>query len=168
MMLPCFFAIAATLFIRLISANDAENYNNGFDKVAISPPVDSLSPDALWKYFQFTNPGAFALTRYEFILPSVDGNNQPFPGAILQVVDLFCKGDAYIVADNGNIIGQTSLSLPIDCTNSTEDPNAALLGGGWATVGVYLGPGSHNITIQMTRSPWTAGTAAIRLLPILL
>lgn len=88
---------------------------------------------------------------------------------MVTVVDCFCEGDSFQFYDNGALIGVTSTNCPADtfnpdqeCNNPLMDPYECTQSTDHCIGGAYLLPGFHNITLQTIHSPFSGGTAFIR------
>jgi hypothetical protein len=86
---------------------------------------------------------------------------------VLIVQDAFTAGDQFLVRDNGNIIGETSLPGAQDfCGGDPNDPTAGsdpvscFLNFPQASRGIFtLGGGPHSFEIQVILSPFGGGGA---------
>jgi len=88
---------------------------------------------------------------------------------MVTVVDCFCEGDFFQFYDNGSLIGVTE----VNCDFQTYDPDQSCLfpmmdpfqctkSQNHCMGGAYLLPGFHNITLQTVYSPFSGGSAFIR------
>jgi hypothetical protein len=90
------------------------------------------------------------------------GDAQPFTftntrAATLDVTDVLCPGDIYLVYDNRVLIGPTSAPDPtVDCSYdaSTGDPSVAMYDPVYSSGWITLAPGTHSITIAVASSPY--------------
>ena len=85
----------------------------------------------------------------------------------VSLVDLFCRGDSFSVLDGGNLIAQSSRTLPDrECLERIIDPDEAVREGRWSSVVFNLESGDHEIENKTVDSPMTGGVAAIRFDPV--
>lgn len=88
---------------------------------------------------------------------------------MVTVVDCFCEGDFFQFYDNGSLIGVTSTNCDYEdynpdqtCDHPIMDPFQCTRSDNHCMGGAYLLPGFHNITLQTVFSPFSGGTAFIR------
>lgn len=88
---------------------------------------------------------------------------------MVTVVDCFCEGDFFQFYDNGSLIGVTSTNCDYEdynpdqtCDHPIMDPFQCTRSDDHCMGGAYLLPGFHNITLQTVFSPFSGGTAFIR------
>lgn len=88
---------------------------------------------------------------------------------MVTVVDCFCEGDFFQFYDNGSLIGVTETNCPFEfynpdqtCNYPIMDPFKCTQSPNHCMGGAYLLPGFHNITLQTVFSPFSGGTAFIR------
>lgn len=141
----------------LVFANKYTEHN-GFDHAAKAiSAVEGMQPVDWWRLFRFTNVGAPALTRYEFVALT------PFN---IEITDIYCTGDIFLVFNSGVPLGQTSIpEVAPTCLNTTSDPEVALANPAYSSGSGPLPSGYYNLTITAVVSPWTAGSGAIRFQP---
>ncbi|MGI9600493.1 MAG: hypothetical protein ACR2QE_01315 [Acidimicrobiales bacterium] len=78
-------------------------------------------------------------------------------GGALDVTDAYLTGDQFDVSVAGNLCGQTSNAPNLGRFVWTNNPNTAYTDARWSSARVYLGPGTHTISITVTVSPWGSG-----------
>lgn len=143
------------LFLSTLVVANKYPEQNGFDHtIKAMAAVEGILPDDVWGQFYFTNVGAPALTRYEFVALT------PFD---LSITDIYCTGDIFMVFNSGIPLGQTSIpeGSPT-CLNTTSDPDIARTNPAYSSACGVLPSGYYNLTLVAIVSPWTAGSGAIR------
>jgi hypothetical protein len=90
----------------------------------------------------------------------------PAGGAIVTVVDAFCRGGAFSVFDFGGLIGTTPV-VPTVCgaPGETTDPAVAVLDPTYSSGVFFLAQGPHEISFSALVSPFGAGAAYFRVDP---
>ena len=158
------FATLFAAFVSLVAANfDGSTGRNGpVPKAVDAVLVDqTLVLDADWTNFLFTNVGVPVVPN--FIV------NTPATATVLQVTDLYCSGDIFVIANNGVLFSFTSVPFGVDCQLSTTNATLALEVPYWSSGTFALVPlTTYNFTIIPEQSPWSAGQAAIRWITILI
>jgi hypothetical protein len=146
------------IFFSVASAIESLSGNNGpIAKSADLALMDvPLVLDADWTNFLFTNVGVPVVPNFIFVTPIS-------PPTFLQVTDLYCAGDMFVVANSGAYLATTTPPLFTDCQLSTNNATLAHLVPYWSSFSILLPPLTpFNLTIIPSQSPWTAGQAAIR------
>lgn len=136
--------------------------NGGLTKVDNSQLKEvSLTGGGLeWNLFYFTNVGVASSNSYGVLL------NVP---AILEVTDMYCIGDIFAIMNGDTLLAYTSnVTVQSNCPTSTFDPDFAFYSTMWSSVSTLLLPGFYSIRIVPVSSPFTAGTGALRLVPVAL
>lgn len=131
----------------------SRSYSRYFHRI----PRAVLSINQGWFGFQFGPQGTMVPLKIIInLLPSQTG--------VLKVSDYFCKGDSFIIYDNGRKIGETPYRSFDKCRTNTENPNYAFKNKDlWSTGHWTLEPGIvHKITIKVKQSPAGGGGGAIR------
>jgi hypothetical protein len=108
-----------------------------------------------WEPFSFGNVGSI-VGPFEF---TSDG------AAILSVTDAFCRGDEFLVRDDGVTLGTTSESdSAAGCGGPTDvsDPDAAFSDATYSSGSWVVGSGTHSVIIEVIESPWEGGGAYFR------
>lgn len=114
-----------------------------------------MTIDAGWYSFAYGKANTLAYRSFSVI------NNQVVQ---LMVTSCFCIGNVFSVYDNGQPIMLTSnpTATP-SCSPPVPDPNqCASPTSGFSTGTALLLPGRHNITIVVTKSPYSGGTGFLR------
>jgi hypothetical protein len=147
---------------------------SAFSAPSIFGPVTTGGP---WFEFSFGKTGIFAIGCYPadlygpFCGPS-SGGNSVFASAPpwtfnatswrkLTVTDAFSVGDQFEVYDSGISIGITPL-VPVDGTNCGSDPDVCVAMPNVSHRVFVVGPGDHEINIQVIFSFAGAGAAYFR------
>lgn len=114
-----------------------------------------LTPSSQWTFFNFGNTGTNVSTTFRILENNFTS---------LLITDLFYEGDSFAVYMADSYMGSSCLRPPSMLTSSS-DPNATY--GLTTPVQSYhcwtVPPNEVNVTIGVNQSPFTAGTAAIRL-----
>ena len=158
-----FAALLATLVSLAAATFDGPAGRNGLvPKAADAVLVDqTLVRDADWTNFLFTNVGVPVVPNF-IINTSVDLT-------LIQVTDLYCAGDIFAITNNGAPFLSTTDPLGTDCQLSTANATLASTLPYWSSFSFGLPTlTTFNITIIPLQSPWTAGTAAIRWISVIL
>ena len=81
----------------------------------------------------------------------------------IEVTDCFCAGDIFQVRVDGVVIGTTS-SVPneSDCVPSEGDLDSCFASPDFSKGTFYLGPGVHQLQVEVIQDPFNGGAAAIR------
>ncbi len=120
--------------------------------------------DAGWYSFAYGRPGTLAYRTFGI------NNGQVVQ---LEVIGCFCPGNFFSVFDNGQPIIVTRADEPVkiantpydavDCDPNTTNPNECALDRQHFGYGIaLLLPGSHNISIVVSETPYLGGTAFLR------
>jgi len=118
-----------------------------------SAPLLRIQPgDGHWWSFEFGETGSAASRTFVF---------ESAVTTKVLVTDVFCAGDAFMLANNNVELGST-LTVPTSCYTNTPDPSVAANNIGWSHGEFFLSPGQHSISIWAIRSPFGAGTGAIK------
>lgn len=145
---------AVIFLLLLVTLAESFQTNNGYEAINKSPEAELVNLDvgAGWYPFTFTNVGSRGSCSFAFTTTVL---------TILKVTDAFCPGDAFAIYDNKVLLGVTP-NVANYCANKTPEPSLAFSSVGWSNGHWYLPPGAHLIEIVMTSSPWTAGSAYLR------
>lgn len=100
----------------------------------------------------------------------------------LEVTDAFCPGDRFEVIElgTGSTGSQTILTtpevdynpsvardicdgFPVQCTNSTSNPDVAFYDPTWSSGRVFLPAGNHSVVIKPIASPYCSGAGFVRI-----
>ncbi|HEY9873300.1 MAG TPA: hypothetical protein V6D12_07675 [Candidatus Obscuribacterales bacterium] len=107
-----------------------------------------------WQLFMFNGVGETTQSsQFEFTAPST--------GAIIEITDVFLKGDIFNIYDFGNFIGSTSV-VPASTENITFDPDIAFADPTYSHGIFSLASGYHSITVVPAVSLSGTGGAFIR------
>jgi hypothetical protein len=151
--------ISALLFLTSVISSSPVNHNRvGLKSIQQSHTDQSLTLDADWTHFLFTNVGVPVSPNFVLTAPILPPSTQ------LQIVDLFCSGDVFHVFNNGSeLFGTIYPPYGVDCQLSTDDATLAFSQEYWSKSvhDIDLGA-TYNLTVYPTASPWSAGQAAIR------
>jgi hypothetical protein len=149
-------SIVAIFFSVALAVENLSGNNGPIEKSADLALMDiPLVLDADWTNFLFTNVGVPVVPNFVLTTP-------PLP-TLLQVTDLYCAGDAFVITNDGFYLSATTIPLFVDCQLSTNNATLAHLVPYWSSATLLLTPlTSFNLTIIPSQSPWTAGQAAIR------
>lgn len=171
-------SLAALLVSPLLGQKEADAFEkgaNGCGRCASTSSSDSSSECGL-EHIRIVPDGGFY--PFSFQVPyepiAQDFYFKSDKLTILTVLDCFCQGDAFHFYDNGMLIGMTNdfcqilttpppdpftcdaygpvLSTPHECFNSEN----------YCRGSAFLLPGFHNISLQTISSPFTGGTAFLR------
>jgi len=111
-----------------------------------------------WKRFLFGPAGSTVATTFHI-------HNRRY--AYLKLTDYFCSGDEFDIYINGEFAGHSSEARFDECRTKTLDPDHAYFHHAWSHFEYGLEPGTHEVTIVVTRSPYGEGYAALRVDPVL-
>ena len=155
-------AVAALMAVAAVAS--AQNTPNPNLSSPGGPPVaciesGTLGPDGLWYCFQWgeENPaapaGAVAIADPVFL-------TGPYR---VEITDCFCTGDVFQVRVDGVVIGTTSPSpVDPDCQRGGGDLDACWADPDYSKGTFQLGPGSHELQIEVVQNPFGSGGAAVR------
>ena len=129
--------------------------------ININGPMEKRMMDAdtpqigVWFPFNFTNVGVLI---HPTLLVTA---SHPFYFAI---TDLYCTGDNFILLVNETIIHSTSGGAAVNCAipGNMTDPDWAFNSGLYATLNQTFPVGTYDLRLHVTRSPFTAGLAALK------
>lgn len=147
-----------------------------------------ILPDGQWNQFSFGQVGEppFLVVRFAIGLMSgmfgTEGGNHPdVRKCYLEVTDAFCPGDRFelIELGQGGIGPRTILTtpevpynaqvaqdicdgFPVQCANSTSNPEVAYHDPMWSSGRVLMGTGNHSVVIKSINSPYCSGAGFVR------
>jgi hypothetical protein len=143
------------IVLTLVDGKNSHNY-----KLNDQPHDVPLALNGGWYSFQFREADTIANSHFVFELAGP---------ALLEVVDYFCAGDRFYIKDNHKYIGPTGHVDFDDCKTNTTNPDYAWSKPTKFSAGSFrLEAGWHNISIRVIRANYNGGSAAVRLVPVLI
>jgi hypothetical protein len=163
-MLRTLLLLIVSLTVAVFANSERDSIKNGPNNLvkAQTQPVNvTLTVGGPWETFEFTNPGAFALTSFVF---SVIGTNFVY----LQITDLYCQGDSFAVYSDSSALGITAPVATSCIANVTDssDPDVCYTNAGWSSHQFFFATGDKYVRIVPVISPYTAGLGAIRIVAV--
>lgn len=119
-----------------------------------------LGPDGEWRCFEWPEEGGGDAPA-GVVVPAVPiFLAGPYR---IEVTDCFCAGDVFQVRVDGVVIGTTS-AVPDedDCDPSLGDLDACFASPDYSKGTFYVGPGSHEVQVEVIQDPYGSGGGAIR------
>ena len=132
-----------------------DRYKNGAEQMLdLSKSVNVLTPNE-WKHFAFGIGGT--RTTFKFTVTGLYGE--------LQLTDLYCSGDTFILISDGNDEEPEGPSPKVAsiCDSSMSNPEEALTMERYSKMRIVYMPGEHTVTAIVDDSPHGSGQAAIRI-----
>jgi len=127
------------------------------------------APDGTWYRFQFgTDTSGIDSTGGPAAAPDVSAPGAPpwtftlSSWTTLSVTDAFLQGDIFDVFDFGSLILSTSVVAPDGGNDIGADPFGGFASALFSSGTVGLAPGAHELTIQVTTSPFGGGAGYFR------
>ena len=152
--------LVGVLAVHFVQCSWLELMNTGgIPRSVVFPEVATPTPDE-WIRFMFTAAGTPARPRFLFTVNRT---------CTLQLVDLNCAGDRFVLHEAQGLLGKPIKSTPTigdECDTVKSDPNEAFDDPGqrWSRATSELVAGQqYNITILVDASPLRAGIGAVRI-----
>jgi hypothetical protein len=82
--------------------------------------------------------------------------------AVVSVTDAFCPGDGFRVRVDGVAVGDISSTADDSCVGEVADPDLAFTDPRFAHGSFPVGPGPHEVVLEVIRTPFGNGVGFIR------
>lgn len=112
-----------------------------------------LVVDGGWYDFQFRDTNSTVRDIFRF---------RTLGATTLRITDNYCAGDVFEVWDNDEKLGTTNMVYTNECLTNTTNPDRAYGNDNFSHGEFNLEAGAHKIKIRVLKSPFTAGSGAIR------
>jgi hypothetical protein len=155
-MLAVLLALAFVLTGFAAAAPPEPTQNSSSEAPNLAPEDVALGVD-VWTHFLWSGSGSPYNSEGNFVISSTVALR-------LKVTDLYCRGDRFMVYDNGVPLETTSAStVQSSCQTTIGDPDAAFDFPSFSHGNISLPAGNHKIRLQATQNYFGYGEGAIML-----
>ena len=146
-----------------------------------------ILPDGQWNEFSFGQVGEppflnlrFTIGLMSGMIGAQGGNHPDVRKCYLEITDAFCPGDRFEAIELGpdgvarNILTTPEVGynpqvaqdicdgFPVQCANSTSNPEVAYHDSIWSNGRVLMAAGNHSVIIKSINSPYCSGAGFVR------